>query len=284
MIALRKIEGALRLPGTIAPSTPQPNRRGWWWVGLTLAALGFVSQACSLEVGTSPAAAANRTAAALPTAVVLTSVATTELTSVEAVAPTEAPTPTVQVEAPGAVNTLPALAPLPTSTPTPVPTPTPLPVIPAQSPPERIIAPTIGLDAPVQPIGWQEKRLKSGEVTSVWVVPDDAAGWHINSALPGHGDNVVLSGHHNMGSEVFRYIVDLKPGDPVTLLADGRAYTYVVTDRFILPERGVPDEQRRQNAQWIMPTVAERLTLVTCWPYTDNSHRVIVLANPAQRP
>jgi sortase A len=119
-------------------------------------------------------------------------------------------------------------------------------------------------------------------VTSLWVVPDDAAGWHVNSARPGYNGNVVLSGHHNMGTEVFRYIVDLKPGDPVILVADGREYTYTVTDRFILPERGVPEAQRRQNAQWIEPTAVERLTLVTCWPYEDNSHRVIVLANPAR--
>jgi sortase (surface protein transpeptidase) len=57
----------------------------------------------------------------------------------------------------------------------------------------------------------------------------------------------------------------------------------VVIDRFILPERGVSDEQRRQNAQWIMPTNVERLTLVTCWPYTGNSHRVIVVAEPSWR-
>ena len=91
----------------------------------------------------------------------------------------------------------------------------------------------------------------------------------------------MLSGHHNLGTEVFRYIVDLKPGDRVILHAYGRDYDYVVTDRFILAERGVSEEQRRQNAQWIMPTTIERLTLVTCWPYTDNSHRVIVVAKTA---
>jgi sortase A len=153
--------------------------------------------------------------------------------------------------------------------------------VPARVPPDHIQAPSIGLDAPVQPVGWQETAKKAGGVASMWVVPDDAAGWHVNSAMPGHGGNIVISGHHNMGTEVFRYLVDLKPGDPVVLTADGREYAYVITDRFILPERGTPEEQRRQNAQWIQPTVVERLTMVTCWPYSDNSHRVIVLANPA---
>jgi sortase A len=112
-------------------------------------------------------------------------------------------------------------------------------------------------------------------------VPENAAGWHANSALPGHGSNVVLSGHHNLGAEVFRYLVDLEVGDQIILQADGRDYPYTVTDHFILPERGIPAEQRQQNAQWILPTVDERVTLVTCWPYSDNSHRLIVIAKPA---
>jgi sortase A len=37
---------------------------------------------------------------------------------------------------------------------------------------------------------------------------------------------------------------------------------------------------RLQNAQWIQPTTDERLTLVTCWPYNDNSHRLIIVARP----
>jgi sortase A len=119
---------------------------------------------------------------------------------------------------------------------------------------------------------------QDGVETSIWDVPDDAAGWHQNSALPGQGGNVVLSGHHNLGAEVFRYLVDLKKGDEIILQADGRDYRYMVADHFILPERDISTEQRQQNAQWIMPTADERLTLVTCWPYNDNSHRLIVVA------
>lgn len=96
--------------------------------------------------------------------------------------------------------------------------------------------------------------------------------------MPGHGDNIVLSGHHNLGAEVFRNLVNLKKGDEIILQADGHDYRYKVTDHFILPERGVSEEQRQQNARWIMSTTDERLTLVTCWPYNDNSHRLIVVA------
>lgn len=101
--------------------------------------------------------------------------------------------------------------------------------------------------------------------------------------MPGHGGNIVLSGHHNLGIEVFRNLVALEEGNEIILRADNRDYYYVVTDRFILPERNVSEEQRRQNAQWIMPTVDEQITLVTCWPYNGNSHRLIVVAKPLIR-
>jgi len=40
-------------------------------------------------------------------------------------------------------------------------------------------------------------------------------------------------------------------------------------------------EERRENAKWIAPTDYERLTLVSCWPYTTYTHRLIVIAAPA---
>lgn len=166
------------------------------------------------------------------------------------------------------------------STPKPTPTFTPTPLIPARFPPNKIVIPAIDLDAPVAITSWTVTERDDSPI-SRWIVPDDAAGWHENSALPGHRSNIVLSGHHNIGTEVFRHIVDLQTGDEIILQADERDYHYTVTDRFILPEYGVPKKQRQQNAQWILPTSDERLTLITCWPYNDNSHRLIVVAKPS---
>lgn len=199
---------------------------------------------------------------------------------VQEIAPPPTPPPAPPVGPGSGQAAAPAPSPTPHPSPTPSPTPTAPPVIPALAPPVRIVAPAIGLDAPVVAAGWTAVE-DGGAPGSTWLLPDDAAGWHQNSALPGHGSNVVLSGHHNLGAEVFRYLVDLHAGDDIILRADDRDYRYVVAEHFILPERGVPDEQRLQNAQWIMPTVDERLTLVTCWPATDNSHRLIVVARPA---
>ncbi len=148
----------------------------------------------------------------------------------------------------------------------------------AMNPPTRIVIPAIGLDARVVEIGWAVKDAAKG--VSEWQTADYAAGFHRNSALPGWPGNTVLSGHHNIRGKVFARLWELKPGDEVYLYVEEQVYPYRVEDSFIVPEAGVPEEQRRQNARWIAPTRDERLTLVTCWPPNGNSHRVIVIARP----
>jgi LPXTG-site transpeptidase (sortase) family protein len=147
------------------------------------------------------------------------------------------------------------------------------------SPPTQIVAESIDLDAPVVETGWQDV-IRDGVPTKVWMVADYAAGWHQNSMLPGQGGNIVLSGHHNIKGEVFRYIVDLEIDDTVNLYVGDQIYNYVVNDKFIVKDKGEPESVRRANAKWIGPFNEERLTLVTCWPYTNNTHRVIVIAKP----
>lgn len=194
-------------------------------------------------------------------------------------------------------STSPPLSPTlhPTFTPAPMPTFVPSPMltripsvpistssarIPASSPPTRIVAPAIGLDAKVVEVGWETVE-KEGRLVTVWEAANYAAGFHKSSAYPGCGGNIVISGHHNIKGEVFRYAVDLEPGDEVLLYVGEVEYRYIVEKNFILREEGVSEEQRRENAKWIGPFPDERLTLVTCWPYTGRTHRVIVIAKPA---
>ena len=143
----------------------------------------------------------------------------------------------------------------------------------------RVVAESIGLDSEVTAVGW-ESVVQDGVSTNVWRVADYAAGWHTNSTLPGQGGNIVLSAHHNIKGEVFRYTVDLEPGDIITLYDESHSYDYVVEDKFIVKDKGEPEAARRENAKWIGPFNEERLTLVTCWPYTNNTHRLIVIAKP----
>ncbi len=175
---------------------------------------------------------------------------------------------------------------LATHTPLPRPTPSlaptiapPTPVIPrAQTPPSELAIPAINVSAPIVPVGWRETG-SGGEV--IWDDPGAAVGWLESSSLPGEGSNVVLAGHHNVRGEVFRYLVDVAPGDEVYLTAGNTVYRYLVRERFIVPEKHVSVEQKEQNALWIAPTIDERLTMLTCWPYRDNTHRLIVIAVPA---
>jgi sortase A len=165
-----------------------------------------------------------------------------------------------------------------------LPTPTPIPANASQevSPITRIVAKTINLDASVIAVGWNTITREDGLAVNVWTVADYAAGWHKNSALPGQGGNIVLSGHHNINGEVFRYTIELNVGDIIILYEGDQTYNYAVVDKFIVKDKGEPDAIRRENAKWIGPFNEERLTLVTCWPYTNNTHRAIVIAKPVQ--
>lgn len=152
-------------------------------------------------------------------------------------------------------------------------------IFPAEAPLTRFVAESIGLDSEVVEVGWQEV-MRNGVTANAWVVADYAVGWHKNSSLPGQNGNIVLSAHHNIKGEVFRYIVDLEPGDIVTLYDQQRSYSYEVVDKFIIKDKGEPESVRRENAKWIGPFNEERLTMVTCWPYNSNTHRVIVISKP----
>jgi sortase A len=255
---------------------------GWGlWVRVQAAPEPEIGEAGAVVLAvTAPALAPRQTPSPEPTATA--SLVPTQTPQTQGPTPDLLPDWSVAPAEPEAMPTAtrPPPTPLP-PTPSPTPRPTATPVPAAQSPPVRIAAPAIELDAKVVPMGWEWVD-KKGAMVSEWIVPSKAAGWHMNSALPGHGENVVLSGHHNIKGKVFRYVVDLQPGDRLTLYTDDAAYEYIVTEKYILKEVGMPLRVRRKNAQWIMPTGDERLTLVTCWPYEwpGNSHRVIVVARP----
>lgn len=164
-----------------------------------------------------------------------------------------------------------------------IPRPTAMAMPPATSAPTRIVIPSINLDAPVVEVGWRVVE-RDGQTTIEWEVADYAVGFHIGSAYPGNVGNTVLSGHHNVRGKVFRYLVNVNLGDVIILYADGRPYYYRVESKQILPEKYASNEQRRENAELIGYFPEERLTLVTCWPYTSNTHRVVVVARPVPPP
>ena len=138
---------------------------------------------------------------------------------------------------------------------------------------------SVGIDAQVIPVGWEVVE-QNGQQYSIWKVADFAVGWHKTSAPLGQPGNTVMAGHHNVQGEVFRDLVNVEVGDKIVVYAGNQEFDYVVDLKTIVKEKGEPLEVRQRNAQWIAPTDDERLTFITCWPYTNNTHRVIVVAKP----
>lgn len=153
--------------------------------------------------------------------------------------------------------------------------------LPLRGEPNRLVIPKIDLDVPIVDVGWTVVERGNQRYTE-WETADNAAGRHINSARPGEQGNVVLSGHHNTKGEVFRRISELALtiGDALYVYDDqGQRFTYLVDEVTDPPlqEVGATREQRLENARFIQPTDDARVTLVTCWPYWTNTHRVVVV-------
>ena len=165
---------------------------------------------------------------------------------------------------PGGASALPAL------------TPTPVEI----NLPDRLVIPAIQLDAPVIQASMRTIKYQ-GDIYSQWMVPDAfAVGWSPTSASLGASGNTVLFGHHNEYGEVFGHLVDLQVNDVISLYSGQKVFNYVIALKMILRERDQPVNIRLQNAAWILPSKDERLTLLTCWPYTTNTHRLIIVAVP----
>lgn len=163
--------------------------------------------------------------------------------------------------------------------------PTPLPgeaqptAVPGEVP-DRLVIPAIDLDATVIPISYVELSYEE-ELYQQWLAPDyRAVGWHETSAGLGVPGNTVLNGHHNIYGEVFRDLYRVQTGDEIDVYSGQEEFRYVVVHTSVVPERNQPLEVRLANAEWIQPTEDERITLITCWPYESNTHRVIIVAVP----
>jgi sortase A len=139
-------------------------------------------------------------------------------------------------------------------TPMPVPTPGP-------EHAQRIIIPAIGVDAPVvlaplPPNDWE--HLKKG------------AAHYIATANPGERGNAVIAAHNDIYGEIFRYLPDLKVGDEVEIQTQSKSFTYIVQQTRIVE----PTEVSVMD-----PTSTPVLTLISCYPYRIDTHRIVVIAS-----
>lgn len=148
--------------------------------------------------------------------------------------------------------------------------------------PARIIAESIGLDAKVVAMGWDVKE-ERGKIIAEWQVPEDDAAWHRNSAAPGGGSNIVISGHNNSaGGRIFANLEELNIGDQITVRnMQGGTFQYEVKDKKLVRTLGASQQTLDFLEAMIKPTPTEQLTLITCWPSWSNTHRVIITAVPS---
>jgi hypothetical protein len=157
----------------------------------------------------------------------------------------------------------------------PLPAPTPV-----TMPPDRLSITRLALDVPVVPVGMVPVP-GSGAFIVAAMPPGKVAGWVNISASFGQPGNTVLIGRHQAkGLTVFHGLWMLETGDEIVLQAGQQSRRYVVAEVLILPEQEQPVETRLANAEHVLPTEDERLTIVTGWPEKSNSHRTVVIAFP----
>jgi sortase A len=168
------------------------------------------------------------------------------------------------------------LAILPTQPPFVSPTPTSLPkprVV-------RMQLPSIGVDAKVIEVGWHFVTVNGVEQVK-WDDASQAVGHVMGSADPGEGGNIIFSGHNNIEGAVFGRLWKLQVGDEAVLTnAKGETYKYRVSEARIVKEKYASGAQRAANARYLDPTPSERVTLISCYPPTNNTDRVLVVAIP----
>jgi LPXTG-site transpeptidase (sortase) family protein len=144
--------------------------------------------------------------------------------------------------------------------------------------PSLVEIPAIKVNAKVIAVG---PGKKVGKNSVEWSSPNKGqVGWHNYSGRLGEAKNIVLNGHNNIQGAVFRKLYTLQAGDLITVSSASYIRVYQVQEVLRLLERGVSYEQRVQNAQYIQPMNDDRLTLISCWPETNNTHRIIVIAKP----
>jgi sortase A len=135
--------------------------------------------------------------------------------------------------------------------------------------------------APVVTIHNELTDIDGQEVWQLSLPPAYAVGWSDTSAAIGQPGNTVFVGHNNEFGEVFRGLEELQAGDEVFVRSVKGDRAYRVGETALFEEEYAPLEQRLENARWLAPTPDERLTLITCWPYYSNTHRIVVVARPA---
>jgi sortase (surface protein transpeptidase) len=132
------------------------------------------------------------------------------------------------------------------------------------APPARVRIPAIGVDSAIVDIGV--------DATGVLVPPatTDVTGWFAAGPAPGALGPALLAAHvdSRAGPGVFFRLVDLRPGDEVTVVrTDGTSVVFAVTGTSRVPKSAFPTDLVYS------PLPVPALRLVTCGGSFDHSAR-----------
>lgn len=148
-------------------------------------------------------------------------------------------------------------------------------------PPTLFQLPELDIEFRVSPMGWTVVDA-NGSRTTRWIVPQDAAGWHINSAGAGAAGNTILSGQQTAGEAVFAPLSlgEIQPGQQIFLTSeDGQVYVYEVKEvSQPIPMIGATPADEEAAAAFVAPSSDAKLTLITGWPDFATTHRVFAVA------
>lgn len=125
-----------------------------------------------------------------------------------------------------------------------------------------ISIPRLGLRAPVYERGIDATR-------HLPIAPGYAVTHFWYSGALGSPGNYVVYGHDDIEGNVFQDLPAARSGDRIYLDSGGRRYVYqVAARRIVLPS----------DVSVMAPTRAATLTLISCYPFNVDSHRIVVTA------
>lgn len=128
---------------------------------------------------------------------------------------------------------------------------------PVAQPATRIMIPSINVDAPVgKGTDWESLKYQVGH--------------HPGTANPGQRGNMVLAAHNDIYGEIFRYLPDVSIGESVTVYASQQRFHYRLTERRII---------RPEQVEVMLPTTGPTITLISCYPYLIDTHRIVLFGD-----
>lgn len=115
------------------------------------------------------------------------------------------------------------------------------------------------------------------------VVPNQYAGYWAMSASLDKGSNTVIVGHNQSGSRpVFLTLDHVAAGDAITITDQfGKTYFYSVSKTVVIKVDSASNGQAERPLDYVQPTPAAQLTLLTCYPENACQDRFVVVARPS---